>query len=46
MRIYKVTINSSYGSELLALARSEAEAAANIETKYGFVVLSVQEVKP
>lgn len=46
MKLYKVIINSAYGKELLQLARSEQEAAKQIETKYDFVVLAVKEVKP
>jgi hypothetical protein len=46
MKLYKVIINSSYGKELLQLARSEQEAVKQIENKYDFVVLAVKEVKP
>ena len=46
MRLYEVIINSAYGKELLELARSEKEAAANVTNKYDFVVLQVMEVKP
>lgn len=46
MKLFKITINSSYGREFLALARSEKEAAEKVTEKYNFIVLKIQEVKP